>query len=206
VRTFQRSVLWCIRMVILRMLALFENFIDSQECTSLYLPQTWWPVLYSCQKKVAQHVVFLTALLNKICLVHAEWPLCDELTSVTFSLVGRQSVRNCNPEPRLCNIKLWKFTSRRRLTLYRVRIVCLCRCLLCILVRDTKPIFMDRKNPRFLWREVRFHYTCIMHTYFYLCYLKIWFVWNSVMCQYFKLLSLWKFMETYDMKKRSTFC
>jgi hypothetical protein len=104
-RTFQRSVLWGIKMVILRMSALFKNFIDLQERTSLYLPQTWWPVLYSCQKKMAQHLDFLTALLNKIRLMHSEWPLCDELTSATFSLVGRQSVRNCNPEPRLCNIK-----------------------------------------------------------------------------------------------------
>ena len=103
-RTFKRSVLWGIKIVILRISALFENFIDSQERTSLYLPQTLWPVQYSYQKKMAQYVGFLTTLLNKIRLMHAEWPLCEELTSVTFSLVGRQSVRNCNPEPRLCNI------------------------------------------------------------------------------------------------------
>lgn len=37
-----------IKMVILRISALFENFIVSHERTSLYLPQTW-PVLYSYQ-------------------------------------------------------------------------------------------------------------------------------------------------------------
>ena len=148
-RTFKRNVLWGIKMVILRVSALFENFIDSHERASLYLPQTW-PVLYSCQKKMAQHVDFLAALLNKISLMHGVWPLRGELTSMTFSPVGKQSFRNCNPEPRLCNIKRWKFTSIPSLTLCRVTFIRLCRCVLCILVRDTKPIFMDRKNQRFL--------------------------------------------------------
>jgi hypothetical protein len=99
-----RSMLWGIKTAIFRISALFENFIQPYERTSLYLPQTW-PVLYSCQKKVAQHVDFLTALFDKFRLMHSEWPLCDALTSVTFSHVDRQSDPNCNPEPRLCNIK-----------------------------------------------------------------------------------------------------
>jgi hypothetical protein len=132
------------------------------------------PFIYSCHKKVAQDVDFLSALMYKIHLMHAEWVFSDELTFMTFSIVRGQSVPNCNPEPRLCNIKWWKFTGRRSLTLCRVRLVCLCLCLIGILVRDTKPVFMDGTNPHLLQRGVQFQCFYILYITFLSILAKNW--------------------------------
>jgi len=157
---------------------------------------------------VAQHVVSLIAFLNKIRLMHAKWPLCDELTSVTFILVGRQSVRNCNPEPRLCNIKWWKFTSRRRLTLCRVRIICPLSLLVCILVRDTSQ-FLWTVKIHALFEERRSSSISVLCTFIFVCITR---KFNFYLFETLLYSSIWNFCHCESSwnlrtwKRGSTFC
>jgi hypothetical protein len=136
-------------MVIFRISLLFEYLFEYIH--SKIVPKLAFNIFVS---EKAQHVDFLTALMYRIHLMHTEWVLSDELMSVTSSLGGGQSVPNCNLEPRLCNVKWWKFTGRRSLALCWARIICLCHCLVCTLVRDTKPVFYGLYKFKFSSKRV----------------------------------------------------